>query len=193
MRPRVLQRHQRGRALGDEFSVSRDIAFSLLEIGLGAGEQAFHLPDLGFDRAAIEREQEVAFAHQRTIAEVHAGDLAVHPRLDRDAGNRGDGSQHFEADGNDLLDRGHDFDRDRADPILAGRLRNRSVRPQTAACRYDDRARRDKHHHRPRHQRPLLHYRAAQALERPTRDLPLFPGALLITIFLCGIDLLTYP
>src|SRR5262249_38747915 len=80
---------------------------------------------------------------------------------------------HFEADGNDFLDRGHDFDRDRAGPVLARRLRHRAVRPQTAPCRYDDRARRDKHHHRPRHQRPLLHYRAPRALE-PHRATPLF-------------------
>src|SRR5262249_48572951 len=88
------------------------------------------------------------------------------------AGDRGDGSQRFTADGNDFLDRGHDFDRDRAGPILARRLRNRAVRPQAAARRYGDRTRRDKHHRRPRHQRPLLHYRAAQALGRPTRGPP---------------------
>ena len=56
---------------------ARDVAFSLLEIGLGAGEQAFHLPDLGFDGAAVEREQQVALAHQGAVAEVHAGDFAA--------------------------------------------------------------------------------------------------------------------
>ena len=158
---RVLQRDQCGCVFGEKLGVARDVAFRLLEVRFGAGEQAFNLSRLRFDGTAVEGEQEVALVHHCAVAEVHAGDLAIHARFHRDAGNRCHRSKRLDAHGNDLLGGGHDFDRDRAGRVLAGSLRNGAARPQTATCGGDGAAGCDQHHHCPRHQDPLLHYRAA--------------------------------
>ncbi len=170
-----------GRVLGDELGVARDVALGLLELGLGAGEQAFDLLDLRFDRAAVEREQEIALVHQRAVAEMHAGDLAVDARLDRDAGDRGHGAERLDANRNGLLDRGRDLDRDARGAVLA-RAPARRRRPTTN-----------------RRVSPRRSPAAASTTTAPTTNvrffitvprrpsigppgLPLFPGAPLITI-----------
>ena len=131
---RVLQRHLGGGALGKKLGIARDVAFRLLQIGLGAGELAFDLLHLGFDSAAVEREQQVTLVHQRTVAEMHAGDLAVDAHLDGDAGDRGDRAEHLDAHGNRLLRSGRNLDRNGARRVLARRLGDGAARPQSAPC-----------------------------------------------------------
>ena len=100
---RIVERDLGRGVLGDEFGIARDIALRLLEIRLGSRRAVLDLLDLRFDRAAVEREQEIAFAHDRPVAKVHADDLAIDAGLDRDAGDRSDAAERFDAHRNGLL------------------------------------------------------------------------------------------
>ena len=53
------------------------------ELRLSRGDVALDLADLRLDRAAVEREQEIALLDPRAVLEMHADDLGVDARLDR--------------------------------------------------------------------------------------------------------------
>ena len=164
----VLQRDDGGGVLGHELGIARHVAFSLLEIGLGPVEQAFHLLCLRFDRAAVQGEQQVTLIYRGAVPEMDADDLAVDARLDRDAGDRRDRAQYLDADRNGFLLCNCDFDRDSARCALPRRLRVCTAGPQLrdpaphgvgnlniatdqseACCR--------KHHNRPERQDSFAH------------------------------------
>src|SRR5262249_5050860 len=93
---RVLKRDQSSGALADELGVARYIALSLLQVGLCARQEPFHLPRLRFECAAVQGKEQVALLDSRAVAEMHPDDFAIHPRLDSDAGNRSNRPKHLD-------------------------------------------------------------------------------------------------
>jgi hypothetical protein len=58
---------------------SAQVALGALELRPVARDVAFGLKDLRLDRAAVERDQQVALLHARAVGEMNPGDLAVDP------------------------------------------------------------------------------------------------------------------
>src|SRR5712691_10012231 len=178
LRHRVVEDDLGSGALGVELGVARNVALGLLEVRLRTVEYSLHLLDLRLDRAAVERKQEIASPHHRAVAEMHAHDLRIDARLDRDTGDRSDAAERLDANRDGFLHRGRDLDRCRPRRGLPLRLRDRAARPQSAAYRRDNadcRKRRDP----PEHQRAFLHYLVTMPSEaaRAPLGLPFDPGA----------------
>src|SRR5229473_4308540 len=178
LRHRVVEGDLGSGALGVELGVARNVALGLLEVRLRTVEYSLHLLDLRLDRAAVERKQEIASPHHRAVAEMHAHDLRIDARLDRDTGDRSDAAERLDTNRDGFLHRGRDLDRCRPRRGLPLRLRDRAARPQSAAYRRDNadcRKRRDP----PEHQRAFLHYLVTMPSEaaRAPLGLPFDPGA----------------
>ena len=92
----VVEIGDRRRALRDQFGVALEVALGAFKLRLVARDVALGLQDLRLDRAAVERDQEVALLHARAVGEMNFGDLAVDPALDRDAGDRRHGAERLD-------------------------------------------------------------------------------------------------
>jgi hypothetical protein len=120
--------HRRG-VLRHQLGVAADVPLGALELRLVARDVAFGLQDLRLDRAAVERDQEIALLHARAIGEMHPENFAVDARLDRDACHRRDGAERLDLHRCRLLHRLGDLDGDRARRgLLLRRLRGRAKR-----------------------------------------------------------------
>ena len=95
----VIDIDLRGRALGDEIGEAAEVALRALELRLVAGEHALGLLDLGVDLAAVQREQQIAFADLGAVLEMHRDDGGLQPRLQRHAGDRRHHSDRIDVDG----------------------------------------------------------------------------------------------
>ena len=73
----VVEIGDRRRVLRDQLGVAADVALGAFELRLVARDVAFGLEDLRLDRAAVERDQEIALLHARAVGEMDLGDLAV--------------------------------------------------------------------------------------------------------------------
>ena len=100
---------------------------------LVARDIAFGLQDLRLDRTAVQRDQEIALFHARAIGEMHCGDFAVDPALDRDTRHRHHGAERLDPHRGRFLDGGRDLDRNGAARRALRRLRDRALRREQAA------------------------------------------------------------
>ena len=89
----------RGGALGDEVVEAAEVALRALELRLVSGEHALGLLDLGVDLAAVQREQQIAFADLGAVLEMNRDDGGLQPRLQRHAGDRRHHSDRIDIDG----------------------------------------------------------------------------------------------
>ena len=167
----VVERDHGGRVLGHQRFVALDVARGLLELRLRAVEDALGLANLRIDRAMVEREQHVALADHGAVAEVDFDDLAVDAGLHRHLGDRRHVAEQIDANGNLLLDRLRDLDRDSA-PCLCP---SGTARPHPAgskAAHGGIAAREGERRGHPDQQDPSLHSNVGPAL-RPASRLPL--------------------
>jgi hypothetical protein len=99
-------------ALHQQVSIAAQVAFCAVELCPVASERSLRLGDLRFNRAGIERDQDVALLDKGAVGEMNADDLIVEPRLDRDTRHCGHGAERLDLYRSLLTGRRCDLDRD---------------------------------------------------------------------------------
>ena len=87
----------------------------LFERRLGAVDHRLDALHIGLDLPADEREQNVALLYRGAVTEMNRRNRGIDPRLDGDAGDRGDAAERLDAHRHRFALGGGDFHRHHAD------------------------------------------------------------------------------
>jgi hypothetical protein len=113
----IVTLHHGAGVLRQEFLVSLQVAPGLHDLRLILADLCLDLAELRLQAARIEFEEDIALLHESALLDIHLHDLAVHPGLDLDGGDRLHRPDGIHRDGHGLaLDR-HDHDRHRPSGI----------------------------------------------------------------------------